>query len=1083
MKNTAPWLLVMVALVALTGVRPGARPGEEKKEVAPAAAAKPSGAEKETARPKEPAPSLPPWCNAAQRIADFTGVELACDESGLADFAGDEKKPRIDFYVALVPDPVDTPLPVLFDEAIHGVQKGFAQSHYLFDRYWLPWLENKARDDKRYREIPGILLFRGESRLAAVLVVGETPKAGLHREAMAAALDLIDRLSKPGETPQVGIFGPTFSGTAPSLKKSLAARSGWTFRIATGSATAAGLEGLLTGDCREFCRTVLPDDALLKRAAGFLTRSMGWDLKRVALLHEDDTAYGMPTDDPDEWPVTLVPFPSHLSDLRTLRRTTNAEPTAEEKALESLWKPSRPVMDLNLIDRERTDPVDRVPPLSSLTPVADDLVISKILETVSREEFRYIGIQATDPKDKLFLAEEVRRYVPGAVLFSLDNSLLYAHPKLSDATDGMVVISSYPLFTEGNPGLPSAAPSARADARRQYSSDFEQGMVAAVRHLLGEREIGEPTAWIAVVSNGSIWPLARLPVEPGERFAFCGAERKEPPDQASSAPDEASKSWASKVDLQLLFFALLVVVLGHWLKKSTLITDIEGVSPRLTDNNRWLLVIGLTTLTLAASILLVLATMPILLATEFFTRASLTNFDLWRWGFFMAGFFAAYSWLVRTTVRVAPSKRGKDTLGEWVRWIALAVGVHFVVGLVLYWWWVPGGKDGLAYAYLRILTFSSGLSPVLSLGLLVGGGYAWLLNEMKRRTLVARQAVRCPLAELDEPVLAGAKALLEEIAQWTDTTLPSKGWMLWLLPVLLFLPPALLLWTAIQPIAESQWYGRYFLCLLVGIASLSALSFFRFCALWRETQRLLKRFDLASPELQKAFTRLAPDLEWRPMKSFALRIPPFRGLVVSVRKLEALSRRVKVQVEEHDEAFDRPLAEILEVDGREDAEAEIANRKRLEQLLDRGIEALAPLAKLADVREVLALRVAVYLRYVFSHMRSALLGAVTSGLLALVAVHSYRFEPKQFISLALWVLFSLAVLAVPWVFLSIDRNPTLSRIGGTEPGHVTFDSAFVANLLTYVAVPVLGLVGTQVSAVGNLLRPVLEEVLRVLGGG
>jgi hypothetical protein len=438
---------------------------------------------------------------------------------------------------------------------------------------------------------------------------------------------------------------------------------------------------------------------------------------------------------------------------------------------------------------------------------------------------------------------------------------------------------------------------------------------------------------------------------------------------------------------------------------------------------------------------------------------------------------------VRATVRVAPSKRGADTPGEWVRWIAIAVAVHLLVALVVFRWWVPAGKDGLAYAYLRVLTFSSGLSPLVSLGLLVSGTYVWLLNELKRRLLVARQGLRPPLGELGEPALAGADSLLGAIAQWTDTTLPAKRWVLWLLPALLFLPLALLLWSAIQPVAETQWYGRYFLCVLIGTASLTGLSFFRFCALWRETQRLLARFDLASPELHKAFSRLSPELEWKPMRSFALRIPPFRGPLLAVRKLEALARRVRIEVEEHPEALDRPLAEALAQSGREVLLGEIAARLRLEQLLDRGIAALAPVAKLAEARDTLALRVAVYLRYVLSHMRSALIGAVGSGLLALLAVHSYQFEPKKFVTLAFWVLFLLAVLAVLWVFIAMDRNPTLSRLAGSKPGAVTLDAAFFSNLVAYVAVPILGLVGTQVSAINNLLRPVLEEVLRVLAGG
>ena len=53
----------------------------------------------------------------------------------------------------------------------------------------------------------------------------------------------------------------------------------------------------------------------------------------------------------------------------------------------------------------------------------------------------------------------------------------------------------------------------------------------------------------------------------------------------------------------------------------------------------------------------------------------------------------------------------------------------------------------------------------------------------------------------------------------------------------------------------------------------------------------------------------------------------------------------------------------------------------------------------------------------------------------------------------------------------MDRNPTLSRIGGTTPGQVTFDRAFLTKLLTYAGIPILGLVATQFPASGKNARP------------
>jgi hypothetical protein len=65
----------------------------------------------------------------------------------------------------------------------------------------------------------------------------------------------------------------------------------------------------------------------------------------------------------------------------------------------------------------------------------------------------------------------------------------------------------------------------------------------------------------------------------------------------------------------------------------------------------------------------------------------------------------------------------------------------------------------------------------------------------------------------------------------------------------------------------------------------------------------------------------------------------------------------------------------------------------------------------------------------------------------------------------------------------MDRNATLSRIGDTTPGKVTFDRTFFAKLFTYVGIPVLGLIATQFPAVGELLGRLAGQVLRVAGGG
>jgi hypothetical protein len=69
------------------------------------------------------------------------------------------------------------------------------------------------------------------------------------------------------------------------------------------------------------------------------------------------------------------------------------------------------------------------------------------------------------------------------------------------------------------------------------------------------------------------------------------------------------------------------------------------------------------------------------------------------------------------------------------------------------------------------------------------------------------------------------------------------------------------------------------------------------------------------------------------------------------------------------------------------------------------------------------------------------------------------------------------------VFLQMDRNDTLSRIGDTTPGKVNLDIPFFSKLFTYVGIPAIGLIATQFPSVGQLLGRLADQVLRVAGGG
>ena len=95
---------------------------------------------------------------------------------------------------------------------------------YTFDRFYLPDWPRSGHEAHTHRESPGAVVFRGRSlagdgKLRVVLLVPETPTAGLNREALRNALTLV-RTWDPHAS-EIRILGPKFSGSVDSLARVL----------------------------------------------------------------------------------------------------------------------------------------------------------------------------------------------------------------------------------------------------------------------------------------------------------------------------------------------------------------------------------------------------------------------------------------------------------------------------------------------------------------------------------------------------------------------------------------------------------------------------------------------------------------------------------------------------------------------------------------------------------------------------------------------------------------------------------------------------------------------------------------------
>ncbi|HEU5117956.1 MAG TPA: hypothetical protein VFT74_15120, partial [Isosphaeraceae bacterium] len=362
---------------------------------------------------------------------------------------------------------------------------------------------NSAPTLPLHRREPGVLLFRKHSeaktaddrqQLLMLLVVGETPTEGLHKVAFRKSLDLVDKyqqvdhpivedlrilgmtnlisLNLVGPIDEVlrriipmrvRIVGPTFTGTEVSmsyvirewshsgLRKPLSLEP---LEILVVSGSASKLDARqFANDCGEepgrldirFRATVHHSDLVVKRLLDYLHDLNGGNpLGRIALLTESDTQFGQSTSEFDRfgYDVTDMKFPFHISQVAVAYDQSARASSQSQMAL------IRPSNKLNIPFDETGHPRDIVPSLSPrMTAATDEFVMSKILETIATEDYRYVGIVATDTRDVIFLSGLIREYAPDVQIFTIYGDMLLGHPEYAGQLRGLLMASTYPLFS------------------------------------------------------------------------------------------------------------------------------------------------------------------------------------------------------------------------------------------------------------------------------------------------------------------------------------------------------------------------------------------------------------------------------------------------------------------------------------------------------------------------------------------------------------------------------------------------------------------------------------------------------------
>jgi hypothetical protein len=1049
----------------------------------------------------------------------------------------------LEFMIVLVADPIDSGLASDFDLAMIAVQRALADAGYRHDRQWLPWIDPQAAEEKAFRETAGMMLFRRppdhrqpasdrKRRLLAVFLVGETPKLGIHKQAFREAIDFILDLHRaegwaPREAspasprarrararaapplpllPEIPLLGPTFSGSSESLRIALReamGRQDVSFRIVSGSASEPGLERRLRDGGLawnvQFSRTVIADDELAERGLLFLQDRLGWNLNRAAMLVERDTAYGSYLAREQRQPllaaITKLPFPSGLFALRNAWEQMS--PGAPRPAAEAAGGPQAPAaprttLDVSLAD-QRT-PVDVVPELTPVTARIADMGVANLLRQVSREGFRYVGILATDIKDQLFLAEQVRRWAPDVILFVVDNNLLYVHPQYNATMFGTITISSYPLTPEPAPFSPPAADLAgnfrqqpfvdgQVRLRQQFFSERQEGIYYAARSFICDVRPPE-VVWISASGNYGIWPLAKVPVSRAQAGAANRSENTGPPvprawlgpwqggetiEPAHPAPDAPPAGTYWILVLLLAGLCLASWMLRHW---------VLGFS-RAVDRPRTRLLMvaaaGLPALAGAGILGFWIACLGASDAgwTRWF-RASDIGWNAWRG---LLGMLLAYGVLLGLFVEAAgpgPPVRAHRKFGRFV--MSVVIGL-LLLGpmLFLLWLWQQGDIRHLLF---RAGALAGGMSPLVSLAWVAVAVFYWMSVELERQLIRERDRTGWPLDDGREAPLAGARddaALLDRLVE-RDVRLLA----FWLAVSVVLVPVCFLL-TNIQPIGESRRYGIAFLVAAAAIGVLVLVPFFRLARAWFVVRRLLHR--VAHTSLVEVLPTVRGEVDWTP-QHLSWDVTTLAGLRRAVERLRELIQQSPLRrLELH-----ALLARISSLAHRKDPRVsprarqwrqELFLRQRLETRFQQAYALLRDVDHPA-VGQLFAVRLIVYFQQVFIQLRYWLMASMGTGLLLIAGVATYAFQPKRFTMLVAWGILSAVSAATVAIFVQMSRDATLSAIGGTVPGKVTYDWHFVSNVLAYGVVPVLGLVASQFPSIGRWLNSLLEPLARLL---
>jgi hypothetical protein len=526
--------LFFAAFLLISGVLRIAGPGA----AAPSQQVKEASPKSKSDKTEKSVTKTPYLENFSGKIREFYGIQesesskhtdLASYFTALQVPAGQPRREQVQFVIAILPDPVHTRLGLFFDRTAEALQQAAQMQHYVFDRAIMPWdrtqraeasdlkTRQEDREEQQQREsYPGLMIFRSSEEPADtsapasdsksspaetshspddagpskgplfVLVVGETPTAGLNKVQFRNALQIVReirgmRLSAGAAKQPLLILGPSFSGSLESLSKELKRRDAQEISsekfiysgTVTGTDSMQSFQQQLGSD--SYFASFQENDGYARDEFLQFTSGRGYKTYEVAILSEDETVFGAPgrthaqgqTDakqnpapdrgsaasQPAELPsqngsnqidrnVLKLHFPREISYFRSAYQKETATPSSSTSNAAGIS-----TLPLNLDDNGNDD--DSVAPYAvPQTSLSQEAVMLGVVSELQKHHIKFTLLLASDPLDSLFLASYLRKaYAQGRVVITAPDLLLAREG--DPALRGVLGLNSYSLI----PGL------------------------------------------------------------------------------------------------------------------------------------------------------------------------------------------------------------------------------------------------------------------------------------------------------------------------------------------------------------------------------------------------------------------------------------------------------------------------------------------------------------------------------------------------------------------------------------------------------------------------------------------------------